>query len=331
MDILFTQKALGCAENCISKQPNKESRYLRRQSLIYEGKQSGNEILMLAAERLERNSRAVENAKLSKDVYDADKNFISPIEGQPEGWHKLDEAELNSIGINKSDLIDPISDFKAAIYKPSFKSPPPKYVVAFAGTDSVTDMEHNIKQGLGKKSEQYNYAMEIAKRIQNRVGTANVEFTGHSLGGGLASAASTVTGSKASTINSAGLNMATVKRLGIDPEVFEARAKNIDAFYSKSDPLNNIQDNFSLTPKAIGNRFDVNVPNMDQHSWLALIIPVIALSFLSPILSVVYGLRKSGNMALQGHSVDQMIVNFEYEKNMDEYILSIGKDTSMLG
>ncbi|WP_143327934.1 RHS repeat-associated core domain-containing protein [Colwellia polaris] len=88
-------------------------------------------------------------------------------------------------------------------------------VVAFAGTDTssfsgfLTDMKANLLQGLGLDSAQYSSAIGLAGRMNTRFG-GNVHFTGHSLGGGLASAAAIVTGGSATVFNAAGIRNSTI-------------------------------------------------------------------------------------------------------------------------
>ncbi|SDK26514.1 Protein of unknown function [Ferrimonas sediminum] len=80
-------------------------------------------------------------------------------------------------------------------------------VLAFAGTDftSLADWKANILQGMGIESTQYTNAIELAKGYSLNTG-GKISFTGHSLGGGLASAAAIHTGGSATVFNAAGLH-----------------------------------------------------------------------------------------------------------------------------
>ena len=179
----------------------KQQRYDARMNLMgsAQGKlaHAPNEPAQTALERLQRNNVAVERAKLSGHVYDSDK--IPPVD-PPEGWHMLDEGELAKKGVSPEMLLDPKSGFKAAMYQSSFERPP-KLVVAYAGTENGADWKTNLLQGSGLKSEQYNRAMRLAKTISRTTDPLDVEATGHSLGGGLASAASVVAGIKGYTLD----------------------------------------------------------------------------------------------------------------------------------
>ena len=79
-------------------------------------------------------------------------------------------------------------------------------VLAYAGTDfsSLADWKANILQGLGLESTQYTNAIDIAKSY------GAITFTGHSLGGGLASAAAIYTGGTGVVFNAAGLHNNTI-------------------------------------------------------------------------------------------------------------------------
>lgn len=82
--------------------------------------------------------------------------------------------------------------------------------MAFAGTDftSWLDWKANLLQGMGYESAQYSHAIKIAK-VQGAI-----TFTGHSLGGGLASAATIHTGGKGVVFNAAGLHDDTLGDFG---------------------------------------------------------------------------------------------------------------------
>lgn len=123
--------------------------------------------------------------------------------------------------------------------------------VGFAGTDTDSlksfwaDVKTNIMQGLGLKTAQYEKAVQLATELTGN--GQNVIFTGHSLGGGLASAAAIASGSRAITFNSAGLSW----RYG-----GWRNSSNIKTFYDATDFLNGVQDISMgvLPPGAIGSR-----------------------------------------------------------------------------
>jgi|694.fasta_scaffold00010_116 hypothetical protein len=91
----------------------------------------------------------------------------------------------------------------------------------------------------------------------------NTVFTGHSLGGGLASAASVVSGFRADTFNAAGLLRSTLQRtsLGnpypgnpIELARYDNASELIDAYYLDWDILSTVQDSIWSLQDAIGYR-----------------------------------------------------------------------------
>lgn len=95
-----------------------------------------------------------------------------------------------------------------------------QYVLAFGGTgdtffEAITmggDWKNNWNQVFGFEIPQYDEAMSIAFRLaeESNVPKGHLVVTGHSLGGGLASAAATVAGAPADTFNASWLNLGTL-------------------------------------------------------------------------------------------------------------------------
>jgi hypothetical protein len=85
----------------------------------------------------------------------------------------------------------------------------PSAIVAFRGsTTAAEDWANNFAQGMGAESDYYRNAMRIGERLADS--GDNVQIVGHSLGGGLASAAQGASGLTTSTYNAAGLHPDTV-------------------------------------------------------------------------------------------------------------------------
>ncbi|WP_299574440.1 RHS repeat-associated core domain-containing protein [uncultured Shewanella sp.] len=110
-------------------------------------------------------------------------------------------------------------------------------ILAFRGTDGEGDWGNNASQALYGESAQYDQAKGLARTFYKNTG-GNIRFVGHSLGGGLASAAALVTGGNATVFNAAGLNPNTVNGSG-----------SVVYFYSTVDALRYVN---MITP--------VNVP-----------------------------------------------------------------------
>lgn len=139
------------------------------------------------------------------------------------GWNRVSDTQLEALGIAPQLLRDDSSGFKAGLYHDG-----QDYVMAYSGTDGVTsggarDWIANIGQGLGFKTQQYSQAVELARVVDEKL-PGRVIFTGHSLGGGLASAASAATGEQAVVFNPAGVHDATYRRLQQDPAAARASA-----------------------------------------------------------------------------------------------------------
>jgi len=129
-----------------------------------------------------------------------------------------------------------------------------KYVLAYAGTSpsSWANWRANFRQAIGFESEHYTMGIEYARAAARAFGD-NLRFTGHSLGGGIASAAAVVTGLRATTFNAAGLHSNTVGRYNRSL----SNAPNlIRAYYSSLDVLSFGQAITPL-PNAAGRRISL--------------------------------------------------------------------------
>jgi hypothetical protein len=296
--------------------PSKLERYNARMSMMGAARTKlttdPDDLAQTALTRLERNNVAVERAKLSSHVYSSDK--FPPVP-EPEGWHMLGGDELGERGVSPEMLLDPKSGFKAALYQSSFEQPP-KLVIAYAGTEDKPDILADLKQGIGLNEKQYNEAMKLADAVAKKIDPLDIETTGHSLGGGLASAASVITGIKSYTFNAAGLHANTVKRApySVSRQAMQDQASLIDAYRSTSDPLNNFQNALSIpkgfvAPKALGIPHEVTPAAQWQHNWSELVKgnPLTAMK----------------NMALDGHGINpQMVDHIEGEKAVDTDVLN---------
>ena len=277
--------------------------------------------LQEATDRLARNNVAVERARLSEHVYHSQEK---PPRPEPLGWHMLSGKELARKGISKEMLNNPESGFKAALYQSAFERPP-KLVIAYTGTEDMPDWFTNLEQGVGIETEQYDRAMKLAQAVVTNSPKGTVDITGHSLGGGLASAGAAVTGVKAYTFNAAGLHQATVGRApyNVTPAGMAKAGQRIDAFHSTADPLTNLQSvldgsvlgsagevvDWPVGPLALGVPRPLAPAEGWQHEWLELVKR-------NPGTSAM-------NMGLEGHGVDpEMVDNIEVQKAQDTATLT---------
>lgn len=197
--------------------------------LVQQLRDSGND---READRLQETYHAREMSGLAADVYKSANHEGAP----PAGWTRAssDPAALRAAGVNLSDqeireVLQPrYSGFRAEIYLPdkAVLGESAKPVVVYKGSTGPIvdpsapsgrresggeDFLNNGQQGIGMRSDYYDRAMGLASLLNKQVGN-NFEIAGHSLGGGMASAASAVTGARATTFNAAGLHPDTPAR-----------------------------------------------------------------------------------------------------------------------
>lgn len=195
---------------------------------------------------------ALEKAMLADEAYE-DNQGKYPDKG---GYRRLDPEDPNDLERLKSILgsHDPKSllknadnDFLASIFVRGNPNGKEDIVISYRGTVTDKNWEDNIRQGIGRVNpnatdSSYNNAMALAKQADAaaRLSGNMLSYTGHSLGGGLASAAAVVTKRPANTYNSAGLHANTLPYGYPDPPV------EVNAYYAPSDPLSAIQDHREL-------------------------------------------------------------------------------------
>ncbi|MGH9381944.1 MAG: Mbeg1-like protein [Thermoanaerobaculia bacterium] len=196
----------------------------------------------------------LELARLAQDVYDPEGHGI-------DGWRRLDAIDLQAAGIDPEMLEDLKTGFRAAIYTDDQG----RHVLAFAGTNDWRDWLHNVQQGVGLDSEQYEAALEVAYQAKAAFGD-NLVITGHSLGGGLASVAALDTDTAAVTFNAAGLHDTTIRALGYDPTAARAAAEAglIRRYAVDGEALTGAQEQGSLAevlPDAVGHKIELGDPD----------------------------------------------------------------------
>ena len=182
--------------------------------------------------------RDADYARLAQAAYETG----DPI---PDGWRKVDAEELKELGIDPSEL-DTGSGMQASVYQ----NADGKYVLAFRGTEKdrqpFLDGGNDILGG-AVTSFQVSDAISLSTKLAKAVGPENLDFTGHSLGGELASVAAIATGGQAVTFNAAGVS-ATSEALarGNCLTNFGTQSpfdgSNVKAYSYELDPLNNAQD-----------------------------------------------------------------------------------------
>lgn len=115
------------------------------------------------------------------------------------------------------------------------------HILSFAGTDpsSWANWKANLRQAFGFISAQYETGIDLAVNLSTQY--LGLRFTGHSLGGGIASAAAIITGGSATTFNAAGVHDNTLRG-------FSRSNGTIRAYHSTFDVL---QIGNALTPASV--------------------------------------------------------------------------------
>ncbi|MDY0979706.1 MULTISPECIES: XVIPCD domain-containing protein [Stenotrophomonas] len=237
------------------------ARAIQEQNLLVQQlRESGNDN---EANRLQETYHAREMSGLAADVYLSAKRDGSP----PTGWTRAtsNPAALRAAGIDMTDdqvrdfLQPPQSGFRAEIYIPDKRvfGDDAKPVVVYKGSTGKIidpfapggwresggeDFLNNGQQGIGMRSDYYDRAMDLATQMNDRVG-GNFEIAGHSLGGGMASAASAVTGARATTFNAAGLHPDTPARYAKDNGLptFNPQ-QTVHTYQTSGEVLNDVQN-----------------------------------------------------------------------------------------
>ena len=142
---------------------------------------------------------------------------------------------------------NPASGFKSNLYERVVDGVVTEYVYATAGTEDGRDWIANVSQLTGL-SYQYLKSGENAKAISAALSNMELNFVGHSLGGGEAALNSILTssesliGRKAFTFNAAGVSKATKFFVG-GMSALKKSENEIMAYITITDPLNIIQNN----------------------------------------------------------------------------------------
>lgn len=184
----------------------------------------------------------------------------------------MDDSALQQAGIDPALLHDAKSGFDAAFYR----NDQGQVVLGFCGTDEGKDWKHNIGQGLGFDDAQYASAIQLGSQAKQAFGD-QVVISGHSLGGGLASASAMVNDIPAVTYNAAGVNDRTLEREGLDASAAKQYASEelIRGYHVKNEILTHLQeDSIPLKwtmPNAAGHQ--IELPEPDPLSFGQRLVP----------------------------------------------------------
>jgi hypothetical protein len=164
------------------------------------------------------------------------------VQAPPQGWRVASAEQLAAIGLTPAMLSSPTSQFRAEVYVREIAGQT-SYTVAFRGsTPTSSDWVANGRQAVGLETDHYNRALEIGESLIVPDG-ARVTITGHSLGGGLASAAAIAAEMDATTFNAAGLHQNTITAAqNIARADGRLDAPDIRAVYVRGEVLSALQD-----------------------------------------------------------------------------------------
>jgi type VI secretion system VgrG family protein len=271
--------------------------------------------LAATTERFERNNVAVEHARLAQHVYD-------PSQPVPVGWgdSSQDAELLEDLGLSNSYLHPGDSSFRGGLYLPdpdvfgNAMTP----AIGFRGTDfsNREDIRNNIAQGLNLHSDYYERAVNLSQRLARS--DARITFVGHSLGGGLVSAASRASGLPATTFNSAGLHPNTVERYG--GTLHQPKPENIQAFRVAGEILTLLQErrlSSMLAAAGVGAALGGGTGALAGAAGSALLATLMPDAVGTP-----YRLPGRGINPVERHSMVQVIEGLEAQKSMDQGILA---------
>jgi len=312
----------------------KAERWQERKYLIGKGERSTYPDAQIASKRLAENNIAVENAKLSENVYKTT-NPLQDTQDVPEGWKDIsnNEEALKKLSLKSKMLYDDEQspNFLTRVYQPdsSIFGEDMTPTVVFRGSrapmladgtgdtvkkvffknvseikdlkiDNAEDWVNNGSQAIGGDSEYYKKAVEIGKLLKD---APSVSISGHSLGGGMASAASIASGKPAWTFNSAGLHPDTVRKYGGS---LLGSAGNIQAYRVRGELLTKLQEiNIGDDAKDV----DFNLLNLAAKTKISLIAP--------DAPGIKHTLPGGTGSLLDMHGIDQAIRIIEEQKDDD--------------
>jgi hypothetical protein len=268
----FSSQPISACYECVRNA--KAARRRERLDLVNRAIVSHPELAAVAA-RLRQDMDEVENMRCAKHVYLAnDPDAPDDLRNNPPpGFKKATPEQLEELGLDKSLLEPENHHFRAAVYikDPAVwgANPKPGAILAFRGSTSAEeDWLNNFAQDANRESEYYRKAVEIGNGFAKN--EASLHIVGHSLGGGLASAAQGGSGLTASTYNAAGLHPETVARYSRNLDHMAAEPAKITAIRINGEVLTTTQESLLgskglslLANKAVGHKRDI-LPSHDQ-------------------------------------------------------------------
>jgi hypothetical protein len=152
------------------------------------------------------------------------------------------------------------------MYEREMKNGEMEYVLAFAGTNDMEDVQQDLSQFFNTgAASQYGNAVTLGRKFASYYDGYEKTIVGHSLGGGLATAASMATDIPAITFNPAAMTEYTKTQLGIQ----NSNGTSITNYVVAGEPLSIIQNICGMELPGNTNYIDVqktsNNPFVNSH------------------------------------------------------------------
>lgn len=304
------------ATKSVSHVEQRKVRYQERKSLITKTADSGNPAVRAANQRLSLNNDNILRAEAADYVYKVDeynRGHIKVLPEAPVGLQLQDPTQIP--GLENATFTDKKTGFGAALFKSEINN---ETMLTFRGTNNALtfkeDWGTNIAQGAGIENDQYNQAMRLAKQSKRSLEKNSFSIVGHSLGGGLASASTAITGASGYTFNSAGLHPKTAPRQGGMNN--EKASKLITSQWVKGDVLTSVQN--YLNPALTGILTGVGA---SHGGGLGAVVGMLVSKLIPKIPSALGAMNKlesvNGGSPMDRHSMSEVIAGIEAQKKSD--------------
>ncbi|MGM3162038.1 PAAR domain-containing protein [Dickeya undicola] len=300
----------------------RKDRYLARAKLAQQAETMPG--LKDAATRLAFNNDSILRAEAAQYVYPVDevaRKARTVLPKPPVGLVHLTAKEIPELAGARFTDLD--SGFGAALFKSDING---ETMLTFRGTNNAVtgakDWMTNLSQGMGRETTQYKQAIDLASQVKDLMPSKSSVIVGHSLGGGLASAAVSAAKLPGYTFNAAGLHtntvakgadMATTNSL-IKTQAVDGEILTMVQTYGKAAVPGLLSGAGALVGGSVG-------------AVIGGVAGVAALlsGGLPKAAGEMMPLPASGGSPLARHGMDQVIAGIEKEKKED-----IGKITSTL-
>lgn len=195
---------------------------------------------------------AAQKAKLSEDAYNGS--------GAPAGYTRLETYR------------DVESGMAAVLYRDDYTQ---KITIAYRGSEmGDADWITNEQIGTNQVPKQAKRALEYVKSVQTRYPNAEIDLTGHSLGGTLATMAGLYTGLETTNFDALGINRKMLKEVrqaikadGGDRKDWKIHAKDIDNYHMKGEFVGDSDGDMDAGTYGMNNRLYGDVFYLTDEHW----------------------------------------------------------------